>query len=80
MIDVSLQAETLPAYHLRGLDLFELYRNNILASYPGAGRWPVPSGTTPGVAYEVRVSLTRPERATVASAPAFSSMAIAATT
>ncbi len=49
-----------PAYVLRGLGLFELHAGDILASYQGAGRFLVPSGTA-AVAYEVRVG-TRPER------------------
>ena len=49
-----------PAYVLRGLGLFELHAGEILASYQGAGRFVVPSGTD-AVAYEVRVGV-RPER------------------
>ncbi len=51
-----------PAYVLRGLGLFELRADEILASYQGAGKYLVPSGTEAG-AYEVRVG-TRPERNT----------------
>ncbi|MDP9486906.1 MAG: hypothetical protein M3Q49_14175 [Actinomycetota bacterium] len=50
-----------PAYVLRGLGLFELYAGEILASYQGAGRYIVPSGTTANGLYEVRVG-TRPGR------------------
>ncbi len=53
--------ETAPAYVLRGLGIFELSRDEILASYQGGGRWIVPSGTVAGRLYEVRVG-TRPER------------------
>ena len=49
-----------PAYVLRGLGLYELHVGEILASYRGAGRFLVPSGTAV-VAYEVRVGV-RPER------------------
>src|SRR5215216_4342062 len=58
----SVQAEPVPAYTLRGLGLFELHSEEILSSYQGGGRWLVPSGTTPGLTYEVRVSPIRPER------------------
>ncbi len=50
-----------PAYVLRGLGLFELRADEILASYQGGGRYIVPSGTTASGLYEVRVG-TRPER------------------
>ena len=50
-----------PAYVLRGLGLYELHAEDILAAYQGAGRWLVPSGTTPGIVYEVRVG-RRPGR------------------
>jgi hypothetical protein len=53
--------ETAPGYVLRGLGLFELHAGEILASYQGGGRFLVPSGTTTGGLYEVRVG-TRPER------------------
>ncbi len=53
--------ETVPAYVLRGLGLYKLHADDILAAYQGAGRWLVPSGTTNGLVYEVRVS-RRPER------------------
>ncbi len=53
--------ETTPGYVLRGLGLFELHADEILASYQGAGRYVVPSGTTANGLYEVRVG-TRPER------------------
>ncbi len=62
MATQSLQAETLPAYHLRGLGLYELHGEEILEGYQGAGRWFVPSGTVESRSYEVRVSPTRPER------------------
>ena len=62
MATPSVQAEPLPAYHLRGLGLYGLHGEEVLASYQGAGRYLVPSGTTPGLTYEVRVSPTRPER------------------
>jgi hypothetical protein len=42
----SVQAETLPAYHLRGLGLFELHAETILEGYQGAAATsylPVPS-------------------------------------
>src|SRR5918998_5754031 len=58
----SLQAETPPAYCLRGLGLFELHGEDILEGYQGAGKYLVPSGTMPGEVYEVRVSPMRPER------------------
>ncbi len=50
-----------PAYVLRGLGLFELHADEILASYKGGGRYIVPSGTEAGNLYLVRVG-TRPER------------------
>ncbi len=53
--------ETAPGYVLRGLGIFELSRDEILASYQGGGRWIVPSGTVPTRLYEVRVG-SRPER------------------
>ena len=62
MATQSLQAEVLPAYHLRGLGLFELHSEDILEGYLGAGKYLVPSGTTPDLTYEVRVSPMRPER------------------
>ncbi|HLM77059.1 MAG TPA: hypothetical protein VK361_01505 [Rubrobacteraceae bacterium] len=80
MIDVSLQADPLPAYQLRGLGLFELHAEEILDAYQGGGKWLVPSGTTPGLTYEVRVSTTRPERSAGASARASHVMVIARTT
>ncbi len=52
---------TTPGYALRGLGLYELHANEILASYRGAGRYVVPSGTEAGNLYLVRVG-TRPER------------------
>jgi hypothetical protein len=53
----------LPGYVLRGLGIFELHRDEILAAYQGAGRWLVPSGTETGRHYEVRVGSSRhPER------------------
>ncbi len=52
-----------PGYVLRGLGLFELHADEILASYQGGGRWLVPSGTDAGRRYEVRTG-TRPERNT----------------
>src|SRR5215212_728188 len=62
LIKDSLQAETHTAYHHRGLGLFELHADEILASYQGGGRWLVPSGSESGKAYEVRVSPARPQR------------------
>ncbi len=53
--------ETARGYVLRGLGIFELHHDEILASYQGGGRWIVPSGTDAGRLYEVRVG-TRPER------------------
>ena len=50
-----------PACVLRGLGLFELHRDDILAGYQGGGRWLVPSGSESGKLYEVRVG-SRPER------------------
>jgi hypothetical protein len=50
-----------PPYVLRGLGIFELRADEILASYQGGGRYIVPSGTTANGLYEVRVG-TRPER------------------
>ncbi len=50
-----------PGYVLRGLGMFELRGDEILASYQGGGRWLVPSGTEANRLYEVRVGL-RPER------------------
>ena len=61
MVSTSLQAETLPAYHLRGLGLYELHADHILDAYQGAGRYLVPSGREAGFVYEVRVG-SRPER------------------
>ncbi|MDP9479191.1 MAG: hypothetical protein M3R38_26520 [Actinomycetota bacterium] len=49
-----------PAYVLRGLGIYELRADDILASYQGGGRYIVPSGTD-AIAYEVRVG-TRPGR------------------
>ncbi len=49
------------AYVLRGLGLYELHADDILASYQGGGRYIVPSGTEANGLYEVRVG-TRPER------------------
>ena|SRR5215217_5613628 len=54
--------EPQPPYVLRGLGLFELHADEILDNYEGGGRWLVPSGTTPGLTYEVRVSPMRPGR------------------
>src|SRR5215218_6054460 len=51
----------LPEHVLRGYGLYEVCKERILTSYQGSGRWIVPSGTTPGKAYEVRVG-SRPER------------------
>jgi hypothetical protein len=53
--------ELQPAYVPRGLGLFELHRDEILAGYQGGGKWLIPSGTESGRVYEVRVGL-RPER------------------
>ena len=52
--------EPAPAYVLRGLGIFELHRDDILAGYQGGGRWLVPSGSESGKLYEVRVG-SRPE-------------------
>ncbi len=52
-----------PAYVLRGLGLFEIHRDDILASYRGGGKYLVPSGTTASGLYLARVG-TRPERNT----------------
>lgn len=61
--------EPQPEYVLRGLGLFELHGDDILAGYggddtlygyQGAGRWLIPSGTVGDRLYEVRVG-TRPE-------------------
>jgi hypothetical protein len=55
--------EPQPGYVLRGIGLFELHRDEILAGYQGGGRWLVPSGTVRTRLYEVRVGSTRrPER------------------
>jgi len=48
-----------PEYVLRGHGLFELYREEILAGYQGAGEWLMPSGSTPGKVYEVRPGTRR---------------------
>jgi hypothetical protein len=53
--------EPAPAYVLRGLGIYELRADDILASYQGGGRYVVPSGTDTNGLYEVRVG-TRPER------------------
>lgn len=53
--------EKLPDYVLRGLGIFELHRDDILASYQGGGHWIVPSGSVAGKHYEVRTG-TRAER------------------
>ncbi len=45
MVTPNAQAEALPAYHLRGLGLYEPHGEEILSSYQGAGHWLVPSGT-----------------------------------
>jgi hypothetical protein len=52
-----------PAYVLRGLGIYELRADEILASYRGGGKYLVPSGTTASGLYLVRVG-TRPERNT----------------
>jgi hypothetical protein len=62
MIKESVQAETVPAYYLRGRGIYELHSEDILEGYLGAGRYLVSSGTTPGLVYEVRVSPMRPAR------------------
>ncbi len=51
--------ETAPAYVLRGLGLFELHADDILASYRGGGKYLVPSGTAANGLYEVRVGVRR---------------------
>ena len=56
------EPEPQPAYVLRGLGLFELHKDEILAGYQGGGRWLIPSGTARDRRNEVRVSSTRPER------------------
>ncbi len=48
-----------PAYVLRGLGLFELRADDILASYGGGGRYLGPSGTEANGLYEVRVGVRR---------------------
>lgn len=53
--------EPQPGYVLRGMGLFELHRDEVLAGYQGGGRWLIPSGSESGKVYEVRVG-TRPER------------------
>jgi len=53
--------EPQPGYVLRGLGLFELHGDEVIAGYQGGGRWLVPSGTVDSRLYEVRVG-TRPER------------------
>lgn len=54
-------AESVPDYVWRGRGLFETYRDELV--YLGGGNWLVPSGSTPGKLYEVRVgSPRRPER------------------
>ncbi len=55
--------ETTPGYVLRNLGLFDLHADEILASYRGAGRYVVPSGTEANGLYEVRVG-THPGRNT----------------
>ncbi len=50
-----------PGYVLRGLGLFELHADEILACYQGGGRWLVPSGSKATGLYEVRTG-TRPGR------------------
>jgi hypothetical protein len=52
--------EPQPAYVLRGHGLFDIHRDEF--TYLGGGRWLIPSGSKEGVAYEVRVSATRPGR------------------
>ena len=55
MIDQSLahpEHETIPEYVLRGHGLFELYCDEILDGYQGAGKWLIPSGSTSGSVYE----------------------------
>lgn len=49
-----------PAYVLRGLGLFEMYREEL--EYLGASKWLVPSGTKPDLKYEVRVGIRRESR------------------
>ncbi len=66
MIDISVPkvhhpSTPEPAYVLRGLGLYEIHRDDILASYRGGGKYLVPSGTTANGLYLVRVG-TRPER------------------
>ncbi|MDP9480445.1 MAG: hypothetical protein M3R38_33090 [Actinomycetota bacterium] len=51
--------EPTPAYVLRGLGIYELHADKILASYQGGGRYLVPSGTEANGLYEVRVGVRR---------------------
>ncbi len=53
--------ELTPGYVLRGLGIYELHADEILASYRGGGKYLVPSGTETNGLYEVRVG-TRPGR------------------
>ena len=58
MIDQSVAPaaqETTPEYGWRGRGLFETYRGEL--EYLGAGKWLVPSGSKPGLKYEVRASV-----------------------
>ena len=52
--------EPVPGYVLRGLGLFELHAEEILAGYQGGGKWLIPSGTVADRHYEVRVGVRRP--------------------
>ncbi|MDP9457128.1 MAG: hypothetical protein M3Q60_15430 [Actinomycetota bacterium] len=51
--------EPTPGYVLRGLGIFELHRDEILASYQGGGKYLVPSGTETNGLYEVRIGVRR---------------------
>jgi hypothetical protein len=51
--------ETTPEYVLRGRGLFESYHDEILDNYQGAGKWLIPSGSTPGKVYEGRPGTRR---------------------
>src|SRR5215218_4445125 len=47
--------ETNPEYVWRGRGLFETYRDEL--EYLGSGKWLIPSGTKPGLKYEVRAGV-----------------------
>ena len=52
--------EPTPEFILRGRGLFATYRDELC--YLGGGSWLVPSGSTSGKAYVVRVGVARPDR------------------